>query len=148
MLKTCSKFIPRLAVAMILRTGPESLVHFGIKCSSWCQVNIGTSFRSICTSLGDDAKISVEEGNLMCTRTFDAFIGIQALGQGSTRGLSLRDMSCKVYIPGPLYAQRLNEVMKFSRSCISQPDAKPSPRFGQVSMQLYRHSGTIERREK
>ena len=42
--------------------------HFGIKCSSFCKVNIGTSMRSACTSLGFTEYVSVWSSNKLLER--------------------------------------------------------------------------------
>lgn len=42
--------------------------HFGIKCSSFCKVNIGTSMRSACTSLGFALYNSVSTSNKLLER--------------------------------------------------------------------------------
>ena len=49
-----------------LRSG---LVHFGIKCSSFCGLNRGTSGRSACSSLGFTGHSSVVYSNKMLERT-------------------------------------------------------------------------------
>ena len=43
--------------------------HFGIKCSSFCKVNVGTSQRSACTSLGQVLHPSVRLSNKLLERT-------------------------------------------------------------------------------
>ena len=47
----------------------DLLTWFGIKCSSWVAVNVGTSWRSACASTGDVLKTSVRESNCMLERT-------------------------------------------------------------------------------
>ena len=42
--------------------------HFGIKCSSFCKVNVGTSMRSACTSLGFSDYSSVFLSNKLLER--------------------------------------------------------------------------------
>ena len=42
--------------------------HFGIKCSSFCKVNIGTSMRSACASLGFTTYNSVSISNKLLER--------------------------------------------------------------------------------
>ena len=42
--------------------------HFGLKCSSFCKMNIGTSRRSPCTSLGFEDFLSVLTGNMLLER--------------------------------------------------------------------------------
>lgn len=59
-----------LAIIFILKGKMEGFVAwYGIKCSSWTQVNVGTSSRSACASLGDCSKMSVLEANKMLERT-------------------------------------------------------------------------------
>ena len=53
---------PRLAIAIVLRSASTGcLVHFGMKCSSWCRVNVGTSGRSACSSVGNCYHVSVKQ---------------------------------------------------------------------------------------
>jgi hypothetical protein len=42
--------------------------HFGIKCSSFCKVNIGTSMRSACSSMGFASYDSVSMSNKLLER--------------------------------------------------------------------------------
>ena len=42
--------------------------HFGIKCSSFCKVNVGTSMRSACTALGFWDYLSVASSNKLLER--------------------------------------------------------------------------------
>ena len=61
---------PRLAVMAVLRGIPDDFAcHFGIKCSSFCKMNIGTSKRSACDSIGCLKYASVQLGNLLLERT-------------------------------------------------------------------------------
>ncbi len=46
----------------------EFACHFGIKCSSFCKVNVGTSMRSACTSLGFMCYQSVSISNKLLER--------------------------------------------------------------------------------
>ena len=42
--------------------------HFGMKCSSFCKVNVGTSARSPCSALGFEEYPSVQLGNMLLER--------------------------------------------------------------------------------
>ena len=44
-------------------------VHFGIKCSSFCKVNVGTSFRTASTPMGYTGHESVKVANTLLERT-------------------------------------------------------------------------------
>lgn len=58
-----------LAIIFLLKGKLDDFVSwYGIKCSSWTQVNVGTSTRCPCASLGDILKISVREANQMLER--------------------------------------------------------------------------------
>ena len=60
----------RLCILMVLRGMPNTFgAHFGIKCSSFCKVNVGTSQRSACTSLGQVLHPSVRLSNKLLERT-------------------------------------------------------------------------------
>lgn len=60
---------PRFAIMCILRGDPSGfLTHFGLKCSSWCSVNVGTSGRSACCSVGNVEYPSVLYANKMASR--------------------------------------------------------------------------------
>ena len=50
--------------------------HFGIKCSSFCKVNIGTSMRSACTSLGFTVYDSVSTSNKLLERNLGYLLEI------------------------------------------------------------------------
>lgn len=69
----CSELLrlgSRLAVVYALKGRVSDLLSWlGIKCSTWVMVNAGTSCRPICSSVGDLAKASVQEGNRMLERT-------------------------------------------------------------------------------
>ncbi|CAE7253237.1 unnamed protein product, partial [Symbiodinium sp. KB8] len=57
-----------LAIISILRC-KTALVHFGIKCSSFCVLNMGTSKRSACNSIGFPEHASVAYANQLLERT-------------------------------------------------------------------------------
>ena len=58
------------AIITILRGHPDGfLCHFGIKCSSWSTVNVGTSSRSFCTPVGNTLFRSVRTANTMASRS-------------------------------------------------------------------------------
>ncbi|CAK9087129.1 Uncharacterized protein SCF082_LOCUS41189 [Durusdinium trenchii] len=58
-----------LAIVFILKGRVDQFVAwFGIKCSSWTQINTGTSARSPCASIGDTMRKSVAEANKMLER--------------------------------------------------------------------------------
>lgn len=67
-----------LAIVFLLKGRFADFVSWwGIKCSSWTQVNVGTSSRSPCASLGDLLQISVLEANRMLERTWvDRMLGL------------------------------------------------------------------------
>ena len=59
----------RLAIISLLKATLNNFAcHFGIKCSSFCKVNIGTSMRSACTSLGFTVYNSVRSSNKLLER--------------------------------------------------------------------------------
>ena len=61
---------PRLAVLALLQCiEGDFSCHFGIKCSSFCKMNVGTSCRSACSSIGHLAYASVQLGNVLLERT-------------------------------------------------------------------------------
>lgn len=61
---------PRLAMLCLLRAKLKDFVaHFGLKCSSLCQMNCGTSMRAPCCSLGFDKYPSVFLSNVLSDRT-------------------------------------------------------------------------------
>lgn len=61
---------PRLAVLGLLRcVAHDFACHFGIKCSSFSKMNVGTSRRSACDALGYLEYMSVQLGNILCERT-------------------------------------------------------------------------------
>ena len=60
----------RLALLCVLRGVPHDMaVHVGLKCSSLCKMNQGTSMRSACASIGYFYFKSVWESNLLTERT-------------------------------------------------------------------------------
>lgn len=63
---------PRTALACMLRGDWQNgwLAHFGLKCSSWVAVNMGTSGRSICCSIGNTDFKSVRDANCLGSRIF------------------------------------------------------------------------------
>lgn len=61
--------ILRLATVVLLKTVFEDFAcHFGLKCSSLCKVNVGTSMRSACSSEGFDGHASVKMSNMLLER--------------------------------------------------------------------------------
>ena len=65
-------FPPRLAILCILRAvAGDFAAHFGIKCASFSKMNVGTSLRSACATLGCTAFKSVHESNRLLERTAD-----------------------------------------------------------------------------
>lgn len=60
----------RTAIYTILNGNHENgwVCHFGLKCSTWTTINIGTSGRSACSSIGNIQYESVREGNCMGSR--------------------------------------------------------------------------------
>ncbi|CAK9101508.1 Uncharacterized protein SCF082_LOCUS47470 [Durusdinium trenchii] len=70
-----------LATLCILRAVPgDFAAHFGIKCSSFCKVNVGTSMRSACTSIGKTDYPSVFLSNRLLERTCLLLLLCTALG--------------------------------------------------------------------
>ena len=64
---------PRLAILGLLRcTQDDFASHFGIKCSSFSKMNVGTSRRSACDALGNFQYLSVQLGNALLERTVSA----------------------------------------------------------------------------
>ncbi len=64
-----SFFDLRLAILSLLKATMNNFAcHFGIKCSSFCKVNIGTSMRSACTALGFTCYTSVCTSNKLLER--------------------------------------------------------------------------------
>ena len=63
-----TSLVLRLAIHSLLHSTEEFLATFALKCSSWCSVNRGTSFRSPCTSLGFEEYSSVSCANQMASR--------------------------------------------------------------------------------
>lgn len=71
----CPSLHLRLCILMMLRGVRNAFgAHFGIKCSSFCRVNVGTSMRSACTALGFSNYESVRLSNKLLERTF-AYLG-------------------------------------------------------------------------
>ena len=59
----------RLACVCLLRCKQNDFsVVIGIKCSSFCKMNLGTSRRAPCASIGYTAYRSVREANLLLER--------------------------------------------------------------------------------
>ncbi|CAE7499606.1 unnamed protein product [Symbiodinium necroappetens] len=59
-----------LAICYLLRVTPgDGYVHFGMKCSSLCSMNMGTSGRSACASTGRESCPSVVYTNQLLERT-------------------------------------------------------------------------------
>ena len=66
-------YLLRLAILCLLRTvpGPGGFgCHFGIKCSSFSKMNVGTSQRSTCSSTGFSEYKSVQVGNQLLERSW------------------------------------------------------------------------------
>ena len=63
----------RTAIATVLRGDSINgwLCHFGLKCSSFTCVNVGTSGRSACTPWGNLMYKSVQEANQLASRILD-----------------------------------------------------------------------------
>ena len=60
----------RLAILVMLKGVMNNFAaHFGIKCSSFCKVNIGTSMRSACTAMGFTEFASVWSSNMLLERS-------------------------------------------------------------------------------
>ena len=60
----------RLSILALLRARVGNFcAHFAIKCSSFCQINVGTSKRSACDSLGFAFYPSVLSSNKLLERT-------------------------------------------------------------------------------
>ena len=63
----------RLGIAVILQAkSGDSLIHFGLKCSSFTPVNQATSSRSPCSAFGDMNQPSVRVGNMLASRRLGA----------------------------------------------------------------------------
>lgn len=63
------KVEPRLALLFLLRSDPNGFAsHFGIKCSSFSKMNVGTSQRSACGPIGHVAYKSVAVANKLLER--------------------------------------------------------------------------------
>ena len=61
----------RLALLSIMNAGKDCIIWIGQKCSSFCGVNRGTSGRSCICGLGNTMFKSVQEANLMMSRSLD-----------------------------------------------------------------------------
>ena len=60
----------RLAMLLMMKGKLGSFAcHFGIKCSSFCKVNIGTSMRSACSAIGYTLHKSVRMSNKLLERS-------------------------------------------------------------------------------
>lgn len=69
---------PRLATLFMLRTVEGDFgCHLGLKCSSFCKMNIGTSTRSACAAIGWEPYESVSLGNMLLERTAFCFAAVQ-----------------------------------------------------------------------
>lgn len=64
--------MPRTAIQTVLLGDHVDgwICHFGLKCSSWCRINVGTSGRSACCGIGNLSYSSVREANCMASRNF------------------------------------------------------------------------------
>ena len=64
--------MPRTALQTVLLGDHVDgwICHFGLKCSSWCRINVGTSGRSACCGIGNLSYNSVREANCMASRNF------------------------------------------------------------------------------
>ena len=60
--------LPRLAITYIFKA-KNALIHFAIKCASFCSLNRGTSKRSACAAIGYLAYNSVTYANHLLERT-------------------------------------------------------------------------------
>ena len=58
-----------LAIIHLLKLAVPGSAHFGIKCSSFCGMNKGTSRRSACSSVGYVERASVAYSNKLLERT-------------------------------------------------------------------------------
>ena len=94
------QLVPRLATLCILRAVPgDFAAHFGIKCSSFCKVNVGTSMRSACTSIGKTDYPSVFLSNRLLER----------------RGTRVGTYVCYIlFITAVLFLLRLNHVAQLA----------------------------------
>ena len=73
----------RLAILCMLRTvAADFCAHFGLKCSSFCRVNVGTSYRSACTAIGLHFYKSVASSNKLLER-----IGVNLTCLGTCMGM-------------------------------------------------------------
>ena len=55
-------------IVMLKTYHDDFAVHFGMKCSSLCKVNVGTSMRSACSSIGYVGHASVSMTNKVLER--------------------------------------------------------------------------------
>ena len=59
----------RLAIITLMKCYMDEFAcHYGIKCSSFCKVNVGTSMRAACASLGHILYESVHTSNKLLER--------------------------------------------------------------------------------
>lgn len=67
------------SIATVLRGDFDGgwMCHFGLKCASWTSINMGTSGRSVCTSIGNFLLPSVAEGNKLASRKLGHFLFMQ-----------------------------------------------------------------------
>ena len=81
---------PRTAIATILRGNVKDgwVCHFGLKCSSWTQINSGTSNRSPCCAIGNLAFTSVLEANMLASRLHELFKTMFLFSSGCSMRLS------------------------------------------------------------
>ena len=74
-----------LAIKYILKLADGAgLVHFGIKCGSFCGLNRGTSGRSACSPLGYTGLPSVAASNKLLERTVSSYVGLNKINTGPT----------------------------------------------------------------
>lgn len=70
----CGKVDLRLVILAVIHSAFENLVTLmGIQCSSWVQVNSGTSQRDILNPMGRVGIPSVDAANLMTSRQGNCF---------------------------------------------------------------------------
>ena len=98
----------RLAILCMLRTvAADFCAHFGLKCSSFCRVNVGTSYRSACTAIGLHFYKSVASSNKLLER-----IGVNLTCLGTCMG-----MINKKNISSPEYVF-LHQRISLCRTCL------------------------------
>ncbi|CAK9052908.1 Uncharacterized protein SCF082_LOCUS28899 [Durusdinium trenchii] len=70
-----------LAILFLLRADPNGFAsHFGVKCSSFSKMNVGTSQRSACAPVGHTPYKSVALANKLLERTCGLILLVTALG--------------------------------------------------------------------